>query len=252
MSTSTRYTPGDDRTPAATAAVPVRGRGRGGGGRAFDAVLCDLDNVVRFYDTAPLAALERAAGLPEGATTEIAYAPEVDLPLLLGRITPQTWVESIAAGLQERVGADRARALARALAGAPFRADAEVVALLRRARTHVPLVLVTNASLQLGQDLALLGLTDLADAVVSSAVEQVAKPDPAIYRIAAGRAGVPPARCLFVDDRQENVDAAAALGMRGVLYREPGDLREALGPCAEEATERDGTAEGAEHHAREH
>ncbi|MGW4840565.1 HAD-IA family hydrolase [Streptomyces globisporus] len=204
-------------------------------GRAFDAVLCDLDNVIRFYDTAPLAALERAAGLPEGTTADIGYAPETDLPLLLGRITPDGWVESIAAGLTERVGAERAHQLGRALADAPFRADEEVVSLLRRARTHVPLVLVTNATPQLDTDLALLGLTDLADAVVSSAVEQVAKPDPAIYRIAAGRAGVPMERCLFVDDRQENVDAAAALGMTTVLYREPDDLRRALGPCSEEA-----------------
>ncbi|MEU8670772.1 HAD-IA family hydrolase [Streptomyces anulatus] len=236
----TRPAPGDGGTPATPpAASPAPAA------RAFDAVLCDLDNVVRFYDTAPLAALERAAGLPEGTTTDIAYAPEVDLPLLLGRITPAAWVEAIAAGLTERVGADRARALGRALADAPFRADEEVVSLLRRARTHVPLVFVTNATLQLDADLALLGLTNLADAVVSSAVEQVAKPDPAIYRIAADRAGVPPARCLFVDDRQENVDAAAALGMTGVLYREPADLRRALGPCAEDAGERGGGGRGA-------
>ncbi|MFH9138344.1 HAD-IA family hydrolase [Streptomyces sp. NPDC017524] len=220
----------DNGTPAAPPPAPPSSAGL-----AFDAVLCDLDNVVRFYDTAPLTALERAAGLPEGTTADIAYAPEVDLPLLLGRITPDAWVAAIAAGLVERVGADRAHALARALADAPFRADEEVVALLRRARTHVPLALVTNATLQLDADLALLGLSDLADAVVSSAVEQVAKPDPAIYRIAAARAGVPPARCLFVDDRQENVDAATALGMTGALYREPADLRRALGPCAEDA-----------------
>jgi len=202
--------------------------------RPYDAVLCDLDNVIRFYDTTHLAALEQEAGLAEGATMEIAYAPEIDLPLLLGRITPDAWVEAVTAGLAERVGGDTGLGgrLARALAGAPFRADAEVVALLRRARTHVPLVLVTNATLQLDHDLALLGLTDLADAVVSSAVEQAAKPDPALYRIAAERAGVPAGRCLFVDDRQENVDAAVSLGMRGVLYRGPADLRRALGPYA--------------------
>ncbi|MFJ4972390.1 HAD-IA family hydrolase [Streptomyces sp. NPDC088755] len=206
--------------------------------RPYDAVLCDLDNVIRFYDTAPLASLEREAGLPEGTTTAVAYAPEIDLPLLLGRITPDAWVEAIAAGLAPQVRGDTglARALGRALAGAPFRADAEVVGMLRRASTHVPLVLVTNATLQLDDDLALLGLTDLADAVVSSAVEQVAKPDPAIYRIAAERAGVPVERCLFVDDRQENIDAATALGMTGVLYRAPADLRRALGPLAYEGT----------------
>ncbi|WP_371799129.1 hypothetical protein [Streptomyces sp. NBC_01707] len=40
--------------------------------RPFDAVLCDLDNVIRFYDMAPLAELERGVGLAEGTTAEVA------------------------------------------------------------------------------------------------------------------------------------------------------------------------------------
>lgn len=207
---------------ASTGAVPPAGR-------PYDAVLCDLDNVIRFYDTTHLTSLERAAGLPEGTTEDIAYAPETDLPLLLGRIHPDEWVEAIVSGLAGRVDEDRARELGRALARAPFRADEEVVALLRQARARVPLVLVTNATLQLADDLVTLGIDELADQVVSSAVEGIAKPDPEIYRIAAARAGVPPDRCLFVDDRQENIDAAVALGMTGVLYREPADLHGPLG-----------------------
>lgn len=197
--------------------------------RPCDAVLCDLDNVIRFYDTTHLASLERAAGLPEGTTEDIAYAPATDLPLLLGRISPDEWVEAIVSGLVGRVDEARARELGRALARAPFRADEEVVAMLRRVRARVPLVLVTNATLRLEDDLAALGIGDLADHVVSSAVEGVAKPDPEIYRIAAARAGVPPDRCLVVDDRQENVDAAVALGMTGVLFREPADLHGPFG-----------------------
>jgi len=110
-----------------------------------------------------------------------------------------------------------------------------VVGLLRRIRTRVPLVLVTNATLRLHEDLCALGLTDLADHVVSSAVEGVAKPDPALYRIAAARAGVPVGRCLFVDDSRENVDAAVALGMTGVRFREPTDLHGPFGLILNEA-----------------
>lgn len=73
-----------------------------------------------------------------------------------------------------------------------------------------------------------MGLADLADHVVSSARVGVAKPDREIYEIAAGRAGVALDRCLFVDDRLENIEAAVGLGMTGVHYRQPGDLREAL------------------------
>ncbi|MFD3652285.1 HAD family hydrolase [Streptomyces sp. NPDC058620] len=218
-------------------------------------MLCDLDNVIRFYDTTELAALERVAGLAEGTTMDIAYAPEVDLPLLLGRITTDEWVTTIASRLAGRptgpathapvtpaephlhaptpLTEPQAYALGHALARAPFRADEAVVALLRRVRDRLPLVLVTNASDQLEEDLASLGIDDLADHVVSSAREGVAKPDPAIYVTAAARAGVPVKRCLFVDDRRENVDAAVALGMTGVLYRELADLYAPLSAALE-------------------
>ncbi|MEV7481452.1 HAD-IA family hydrolase [Streptomyces halstedii] len=221
-----RHRPG----PVVDAAVAVAVAGTW----PYDAVLCDLDNVIRYYDLSRLAALERDFGLPEGTTADLAYAPEVDLPVLLGRITPDEWAEAIARRLAARVGVERARTLGRAMAEAPFRVDGTVVALLRRVRRRVPLVLVTNATLQLHDDLAASGLTDLADHVVSSALEGIAKPDPALYRIAAGRAGVRPERCLFVDDRRENVDAAEALGMTGVLFREPADLYAPFGFARED------------------
>ncbi|MFF5130879.1 HAD family hydrolase [Streptomyces syringium] len=197
--------------------------------RPFDAVLCDLDNVIRFYDMAPLAELERAAGLAEGTTARVAYAPEIDLPLLLGKITKEEWVGSIASALSGQVPLAYARELGMALADAPFRADDAVVALLCRVRRHMPLVLVTNATLELERDLESMGLADLADHVVSSARVGVAKPDREIYEIAAERAGVAANRCLFVDDRLENVQAAITLGMTGAHYHEPADLQKVLG-----------------------
>ncbi|MEV7991818.1 HAD-IA family hydrolase [Streptomyces sp. NPDC086077] len=200
------------------------------GPRPFDAVLCDVDNVIRFYDASRVTALERAAGLAEGITMKVAFAPETDLPLMLGRIDMREWVEQIAAGFAGLAPQPVAHDLARALAEAPFHADATVVSLLRRARAQVPLVLVSNASVTLEADLDTLGLSDLADHVVSSARVRLVKPDPRIYRIAADLAGVPLDRCLFVDDSLENTEAAAALGMTPVHFREPADLERALAP----------------------
>lgn len=198
-------------------------------GRPFDAVLCDLDNVIRFYDLTHLAKLERAVGLAEGATARAAYAPEADLPLLLGKIGKDEWVDSIVSGLVGEVSESQARQLGTALAEAPFWADEVVIAMLRRASAHMPLVLVTNATLELENDLESLGLSDFADHVVSSARVGVAKPDREIYEIAAERAEATMERCLFMDDRLENVEAAVVLGMTGVHYRGPEDVRQALG-----------------------
>ncbi|GGV43681.1 hypothetical protein GCM10010277_33540 [Streptomyces longisporoflavus] len=196
----------------------------------FDAVLTDLDGVIRFYDMSEMEAMERDAGLPHGSTAEIAFAPETDLPLMLGHTGKEEWVEAIARGLADRVPYERGHALGTALAGAAFSADATVVDLLRRARAHLHVALVTNATPWLDDDLAELGIADLAHTVVGSADVGVVKPDRRIYEIALERAGVPAERCLFVDDRKENVDAAVALGMVGLHYTGPDDLREALAP----------------------
>ncbi|MGW0964592.1 HAD family hydrolase [Streptomyces gelaticus] len=204
---------------------------------AFDAVLCDLDGVIRLYDLAEVWRLERIAGLPEGTTAEIAFAPERDLPLLLGQISRAQWTASITDALNSKIPARQAEELATAFAYAPFRADQAVVELIRRLRGKMPVVLVTNATVWLDEDLALLGLTDLADHVVNSSRVGIAKPDPGIYQIAVERAGVPSGRCLFVDDTQANIDAARAAGMTAVLYRDPSDLLRALAPVLDQDTE---------------
>ncbi|MFF8485673.1 HAD-IA family hydrolase [Streptomyces antibioticus] len=215
-------TPGARPAPAIGPVPPT--------GPPFDAVLCDVDNVIRHFDSAHLEALERAAGLAEGTTKKVAFSPEVDGPLLLGRITEQEWVAAIAEGLAGLVDDETGWALGTALLESPFHADEAVVTLLRRARVRVPVVLVSNATLGLERDLDALGLSELADHVVSSARVQLAKPDPRILHLAAARAGARPERCLFVDDTEENVAAAAALGMRAVHFREAADLERELAP----------------------
>jgi 2-haloacid dehalogenase len=63
------------------------------------------------------------------------------------------------------------------------------------------------------------------EGIVVSGEEGVAKPDPAIYRILMERHDVKAADVLFVDDRADNVAAAEALGMRGVVFTTPEALR---------------------------
>ncbi|GIH81383.1 HAD family hydrolase [Planobispora longispora] len=206
----------------------------GDGRLPYDAVLCDFDGVIRHHDPGEMIGLERAWGLAEGTTMKIAMAPERLVPVARGQITTREWVASIVAELEHLLGeTERARTLGRAFAEARALLDKEVLALLRRARARVPVVLVTNATVQLEDDLQALGLAHFFDEVVSSARVGAAKPERRIYEIAAGRAGADAVRCLFVDDRRENVEAARALGMTGVLYREVADLRGALAPLLE-------------------
>ena len=53
---------------------------------------------------------------------------------------------------------------------------------------------------------------DLFDAIVVSGVEKLAKPDPAIFTLAADRFGHPPSAMLFIDDNAANIAAARDAG----------------------------------------
>lgn len=66
-----------------------------------------------------------------------------------------------------------------------------------------------------------------ADIVVSGEVKLL-KPDPAIYYLALHRFGLKPDEALFIDDRQINVDGAAAVGMRTHLFTDAAGLRDRL------------------------
>ncbi len=68
------------------------------------------------------------------------------------------------------------------------------------------------------------GLAKLFDGVVLSYRVGVVKPEPEIYKIALEKAGVTPGEAVFVDDIEENVEAARKLGMAGILYQPGVDL----------------------------
>jgi putative hydrolase of the HAD superfamily len=66
------------------------------------------------------------------------------------------------------------------------------------------------------------------DLLVWSYQLRVAKPDPAIYHYALERLGTRPEETLFVDDKLENVDTAAALGMKALVFSTVEKLRSDL------------------------
>lgn len=66
------------------------------------------------------------------------------------------------------------------------------------------------------------------DVLVWSYQLRLAKPDPTIYRYTLERLGTAPVETLFIDDRQPNIDAALAMGMKGHLFINVDHLREDL------------------------
>ena len=56
------------------------------------------------------------------------------------------------------------------------------------------------------------------DNIVVSSHVKLAKPEPAIYQLLLSKYNLNPQECVFIDDRKDNVDAAHALGMKGIVF----------------------------------
>lgn len=64
-------------------------------------------------------------------------------------------------------------------------------------------------------------LGELFDEIFISGQVGMRKPDADIYRHAAAGLGLEPPACVFVDDFAVNVEAAEAVGMRGLVHERP-------------------------------
>jgi 2-haloacid dehalogenase len=71
-------------------------------------------------------------------------------------------------------------------------------------------------------------LFDWFHGIVVSGEEQLVKPDRRLYACLLDRYQIDATRAVFIDDTAGNVDAAVALGMHGIHFRSPAQLREAL------------------------
>src|SRR5205814_6821967 len=85
--------------------------------------------------------------------------------------------------------------------------------LARALRRRYKLSVLSNADATLRARLERDGLSALFHDIVVSAEVGMAKPEPAVFRLAVERLGVAPSECVFVDDWDKNVDAAREVGM---------------------------------------
>ena len=111
----------------------------------------------------------------------------------------------------------------------PAAIDGTVEILLELSRAGVPLYALTNFSAEtFPAQRDRFAFLSAFDGIVVSGEEGVIKPDPRIFRILLERYAVVPAHAVFVDDNAANAAAATALGMHGIHFRSPRQLRDEL------------------------
>ncbi|RJF86067.1 HAD family hydrolase [Sphingomonas cavernae] len=182
---------------------------------AVEAVVFDVGNVL--YRWEPRSLYERL--IPDGQALD-AFMDEVvtmewHLQHDAGRPFAETSAELIAEHPQHRdlilAWGDR---FGESILGMVEGMQSVVEALDAR---RVPLFAITNFSGEFWKPfrVAEAHIFDRFRDIVVSGDEKLVKPDPAIYDLAIARFGIAPESAIFVDDREDNVEAARNAGMTG-------------------------------------
>ncbi len=182
-------------------------------------LLLDLDGVLRIWDSSHTETVERNYGLPAGVLSRAAYDPDRFVPALTGAVDGRTWRSAVVHALAVDHG-DVAQAAVTDWMLPVGRVDPEVLEVVRRARTMAKVILLTNATSRLPDDLERLGLVDEIDGYVSSTDLGLAKPDPDAFSRAALRNRLMFSEIAYVDASRENIATAEVLGITSHLYED--------------------------------
>jgi putative hydrolase of the HAD superfamily len=195
----------------------------------IEALIVDLDGVIRHWHDHDLEALAADLGLKPDELGAIAFEPELMADAMTGVLTYEEWGEEIGRRVSEGRECEAA-AVAAGFAALGWAIDQDTVELLRemRAAGRAKLALFSNASTKLEADLEACDLHVEFDVVFNSARLGVAKPDPQAFLTVARMLDVPPEHCLFVDDRIPNVEGARQAGMQAEPFTGVAALRTVL------------------------
>ncbi len=185
--------------------------------------------LLRNGDLSPYRRWEGRLGLDEGALERHLWMGDLWKEAERGAITDAAFWRRAAEGLRLSEEADAVQL--RAEIWETWEIDPRVLALVDRARERYRVAMLTNATDAMEELLAeRYGVADRFEAIVNSARVGVAKPDAAIYEELLRRLSLEAGEVVFIDDRAENVAAAASLGMHVAWFLGAAELERQLEP----------------------
>ncbi|MDP2991232.1 MAG: HAD family phosphatase [Kiritimatiellota bacterium] len=100
-----------------------------------------------------------------------------------------------------------------------FYVDQEMLTYIRELKKSCTTALLTNFPAHLHDFMRTAWPMDGAfDHIITSADVKLIKPDPRIYQLTLDRIGCQAHEAVFIDDRENNVEAAAAMGIKGIHF----------------------------------
>lgn len=188
----------------------------------------DLDGVIRNWDPEIVKNAERNNGLPGGALFGVSFEADLLLAAVTGKMTDDEWRAEVATRLQQQFpdanGVGAVAAWSEPI-GEVIDGSVEV---LRKARQHGTVCLLSNATSRLDSDLIALGIAEEFDHIFNSSAIGFAKPDERIFAHVEQALSVDPAQIVYIDDGAANIEVAANRGWVSLLATPETRLAELL------------------------
>jgi len=191
-----------------------------------DAVFFDLGGVIlRTEHQAPREHLAERLNLSYEDLVGIVFESESARAASLGKIPARLHWENVVGRLGRPV-AEIEEIRDECFAGDVL--DRELLDLIRSLRPACRTGLISNGWNDLRDYVVKSRFDDAFDVLVISAEVGLLKPDPGIYNLALGELRAAADRSVMVDDTAANIEAARAMGMSGILFEDPDQVRRDL------------------------
>jgi FMN phosphatase YigB (HAD superfamily) len=184
---------------------------------AVNTILYDLGRVLLAFDYAPIyAKLSELSGMPVAK-----FKPFIDINYVdfaSGRMTPEEWHTFVCEHMGIEVSFDEFRA---------FWADIfwpieEMWDSAHKLHEKYPQYLLSNTDpIHVPWCLSRWPLEEIVDGMILSYEIEAYKPDFRIYERGLAKFGLKAADCVFIDDMPENIAAAKACGLAGIVCESP-------------------------------
>jgi len=186
-------------------------------------VISDLGKVIIFFDNNIF--FEKIADYSPHSKEEIRELALAHFELVeffdKGEITPQDFHARVIQKLEAHIDYDTFFSIYNDV----FSLNPPVLQIMKRLKRKYRLVLLSNTdTMRFGFVKKKFPEILIFDEYVLSFEVGFMKPHPQIYKEALKKAGFPAKECVFIDDREENIKAAAKLGINGIQMGPQTDL----------------------------
>lgn len=178
----------------------------------------DFDDVLRIWQSEKISKAEYACQVENGILLQIAFSNQYLIPAITGNICHEQWRRLVTDALRQKYGSEVAASLVAAWDAESWDIDDKLLMKLTDAAPQHRLVLVTNATDKLNEDLVRSGLDSTFDHVINSSEIGCAKPDPLFFEKALSISNATVENTVFIDDSVSNVMAARELGIFSILH----------------------------------